>query len=475
MPPKRNARKQDLDFQDNEAPKESKKGQTKENPKRGTHKIPSSEDNYEQRVEPPLKDKTKKGKKNKKRGDSDSEEQETQFNSKCLIEDAKNSALSKKADVEKRVKVAPHKGKKKKGDIQPQSDSEHEKLSSDVGNNIPSEKPSDDMMGDVCVNEDNVQIPESGVDDEFYTKKRKAGRAKNRKADPQISKPEQTIVQNAKKNKTVKKGKRNKDGFNDSDDSNSQFPDLTGKLQSLTIENNDEQDDDFEEISLSSKSRFGVFSQLVPTNVDRAQVKSMNVDVPPKTTKISSQNDTEVCTNILANTHQPLVSKDSDIQSAEILTSDHSSVMDNATKELDLVPNETPNELVDTFDESKKESIIDKHDVNGVLVEPGELEPASVKLKISKKELKKIKKKEEFERLIEDSKAKIISASGTLDNFALSQAGAGMAKVSAFDNQVDIKVEGFSIAAKGKDLFVNANLSIVRGRRYGLVGPNGLD
>ncbi|GAA56284.1 ATP-binding cassette sub-family F member 1 [Clonorchis sinensis] len=44
---------------------------------------------------------------------------------------------------------------------------------------------------------------------------------------------------------------------------------------------------------------------------------------------------------------------------------------------------------------------------------------------------------------------------------------------AAQDKQLDIKVENFSIAAKGKDLFVNASLQITHGRRYGLVGPNG--
>merc|ERR1711992_336093 len=37
----------------------------------------------------------------------------------------------------------------------------------------------------------------------------------------------------------------------------------------------------------------------------------------------------------------------------------------------------------------------------------------------------------------------------------------------------DIKIEKFSIAAKGKDLFTNASLLIAQGRKYGLVGPNG--
>ena len=31
----------------------------------------------------------------------------------------------------------------------------------------------------------------------------------------------------------------------------------------------------------------------------------------------------------------------------------------------------------------------------------------------------------------------------------------------------------YSIAAKGKDLFLDASLLIAQGRRYGLVGPNG--
>lgn len=36
-----------------------------------------------------------------------------------------------------------------------------------------------------------------------------------------------------------------------------------------------------------------------------------------------------------------------------------------------------------------------------------------------------------------------------------------------------LQLEKFSISAHGKELFVNADLYIVAGRRYGLVGPNG--
>lgn len=41
------------------------------------------------------------------------------------------------------------------------------------------------------------------------------------------------------------------------------------------------------------------------------------------------------------------------------------------------------------------------------------------------------------------------------------------------ESTMDIKIERFSLSARGKDLFVNASLNITAGRRYGLVGPNG--
>ncbi|KAG8238059.1 hypothetical protein J437_LFUL014369, partial [Ladona fulva] len=59
------------------------------------------------------------------------------------------------------------------------------------------------------------------------------------------------------------------------------------------------------------------------------------------------------------------------------------------------------------------------------------------------------------------------------ENFSVSQAVKSANQKQALDHAVDIKVEGFSISARGNDLFVNANLLIASGRRYGLVGPNG--
>jgi ATP-binding cassette subfamily F protein 1 len=91
------------------------------------------------------------------------------------------------------------------------------------------------------------------------------------------------------------------------------------------------------------------------------------------------------------------------------------------------------------------------------------LEPPEKQL--SRKEMKKLKKKEEFEK-----KRLAIEEEG---QFSFSQRQTQMQSV-LFENTSNIKIEKFSISARGKDLFVNADLLITAGRRYGLVGPNGM-
>lgn len=94
--------------------------------------------------------------------------------------------------------------------------------------------------------------------------------------------------------------------------------------------------------------------------------------------------------------------------------------------------------------------------------------------KLSHKEKKKLKKQQEYEKQIELMTKKGGQGHSDLsENFTVSQSQKTATQLSALENAVDIKVENFNIAAKGKDLFVNANLLIANGRRYGLVGPNG--
>lgn len=99
----------------------------------------------------------------------------------------------------------------------------------------------------------------------------------------------------------------------------------------------------------------------------------------------------------------------------------------------------------------------------------------TVEKKLTHKEKKKLKKQQEYEQQVELMTKKGGQGHSALgDNFTVSTAdrSAGQSQ-AALEHAVDIKVENFSIAAKGKDLFVNASLLVASGRRYGLVGPNG--
>jgi len=94
--------------------------------------------------------------------------------------------------------------------------------------------------------------------------------------------------------------------------------------------------------------------------------------------------------------------------------------------------------------------------------------------KLTHKEKKKLKKELEYQRQMDAMMMKGGQGHSELgENFTVSQTQKSAGQLQAMENAVDIKVENFSISAKGKDLFVNANLLIANGRRYGLVGPNG--
>uniref|UniRef100_A0A663F3S0 ATP-binding cassette sub-family F member 1 n=1 Tax=Aquila chrysaetos chrysaetos TaxID=223781 RepID=A0A663F3S0_AQUCH len=75
----------------------------------------------------------------------------------------------------------------------------------------------------------------------------------------------------------------------------------------------------------------------------------------------------------------------------------------------------------------------------------------------------------EYERQVATIKA---AAAAGENDFSVSQAELS-SRQAMLENASDIKLEKFSISAHGKELYVNADLYIVAGRRYGLVGPNG--
>ena len=103
-------------------------------------------------------------------------------------------------------------------------------------------------------------------------------------------------------------------------------------------------------------------------------------------------------------------------------------------------------------------------------------ESASVTKKVmSHKEKKELKKRQKMEAEMERITKKGGEGHSALgDNFTVAQAlKTGARQLAQLEIAMDIKVDKFSIAAKGKDLFRDASLSISAGRRYGLVCPNG--
>lgn len=98
----------------------------------------------------------------------------------------------------------------------------------------------------------------------------------------------------------------------------------------------------------------------------------------------------------------------------------------------------------------------------------------STEKKLTHKEKKKLKKQQEYELQVETLTRKGGQGHSELDsNFTMSQVQKTGGQKAALEHAVDIKIENFTISAKGNDLFVNSNLLIAHGRRYGLVGPNG--
>ena len=93
------------------------------------------------------------------------------------------------------------------------------------------------------------------------------------------------------------------------------------------------------------------------------------------------------------------------------------------------------------------------------------------KKKLTRKELKKLKR--EQERALEDAAL----AERSKFPFTVSHCVHAITDPEAWKRSPDINITEFTIAgsgAKGTQLFENAALKIIAGRKYGLIGPNGM-
>lgn len=116
------------------------------------------------------------------------------------------------------------------------------------------------------------------------------------------------------------------------------------------------------------------------------------------------------------------------------------------TEETEVIPDEQTEEKSEEKNEEKTDKPTEK--------------------KLTRKELKNLEKKAAFEKLV--------AQAPETDQFSVSQTTTQGRQAQLFDTAIDIKIDNFSISARGNDLFVNASLHIANGRRYGLVGPNGM-
>ena len=88
---------------------------------------------------------------------------------------------------------------------------------------------------------------------------------------------------------------------------------------------------------------------------------------------------------------------------------------------------------------------------------------------LSHKEKKELKKRQKHEAEMDRITKKGGEGHSALgENFTVAQALKTGGALVQLETAVDIKIDKFSIAAKGKDLFRDASLTIAQGRRWAL-------
>lgn len=123
--------------------------------------------------------------------------------------------------------------------------------------------------------------------------------------------------------------------------------------------------------------------------------------------------------------------------------------------------------IVESEEKEEEEDPVSDEEVKNIEEKLEAVDISKPEKRVTNKELKKLKKKEDYERQVEELLKKGGQGASELDsNFTMSQAHKTGGQKAAMEFAVDIKVENFTISAKGNDLFVNSNLLIANGRRY---------
>ncbi|VDM33667.1 unnamed protein product [Hydatigera taeniaeformis] len=300
-----------------------------------------------------------------------------------------------------------------------------------------------------CGFEINEPDAEDDLDEDFYKKKRKSGRG---------GKVQETQQQQAPKKKGGKKWQKGHRG-DDWGDSEEEERKLAEKLADIGLTVNE--DAQVDEYDMNQPKKRG------------KQKKNKRSEVPLEPKDESRAED--LSSSVERNAKQSEKGKKKRFAEVEVKEpiSNASEALVDAKRSKAMSEEKQQNDSMEPgllAKEEKKESEVEPVNVAvGEVLQGAATEPMKVP-KLSKKEMKKQKKRADFAKLVEIAKENTLANAGTLDNFSVSQAAG---KTVLNENQLDIKVEAFSLSAKGKDLFVNASLQITHGRRYGLCGPNG--
>ncbi|XP_007483544.1 ATP-binding cassette sub-family F member 1 [Monodelphis domestica] len=273
-----------------------------------------------------------------------------------------------------------------------------------------------------------------------------------------IAKEKEQQQQQQKKKRENRKGRRKKDA----DDDDGEEKELMERLKKLSVPASDEEDEVPVPVPRGGKKAKGgnVFAALIQDQSEEEEEEEQPLKpAKPEKNRINKAVSQE------QQPEQKVRKGKEEKSKGKVKPQNKFAALDDEEEE--EIPKEK--ELSKQGkDKLKKVEQGSEEEGEGDEEEEGEVKADDPYAHLSKKEKKKLKKQMEYERQVATLKA----ANAAENDFSVSQAEVS-SRQAMLENASDIKLEKFSISAHGKELFVNADLYIVAGRRYGLVGPNG--
>ncbi|KAF6153017.1 hypothetical protein GIB67_021622 [Kingdonia uniflora] len=188
-----------------------------------------------------------------------------------------------------------------------------------------------------------------------------------------------------------------------------------------------------------------------------------NKDLP----KDSKKEKLSVSAMLASMDQKPEKPKKSTTSTSSIMRNKATMKQSSYTNDIDLPPSD---EEDDGYPSGEEEQIMEKKKSDKIQ------DMKLLEIATSDKELKKRERKDELDRYAAEQ-AKKEALKDDRDAFTVvigSRASALDGEDGADANVKDITVENFSVSARGKELLKNTSVKVSHGKRYGLVGPNGM-